>query len=111
MRYEEIPVLARDEIERDLATHDSTKITIALLSGALYSDDREWIEKYCLEFLQKDDRNLKYAAIVSLGHLVRLHGNLDLSLVLPLLVDVEMDPQLAGDVSLLRSEIRTFMRD
>lgn len=109
MKYEEIPDLSREEIERDLMSDDEYANSVALLSASMHDPDHEWVQSKCIDFLRTPSFNRRYAALVSLGHLVRLHGRLDTDTILPLLNDVEADPGLAYDVELLRHDIKVHM--
>src|SRR6476620_739240 len=109
MRYEEIPTYSREQIERELSTDNVQRKTIALLSAALYCPDADWVEQRCVQFLRTEGIDLKYAGLVSLSHLVRIHRSLNLATILPLLDDIEADAELAGDVGTLREEIEIYM--
>jgi hypothetical protein len=109
MRYEEIPVLSREEIERDLSFNDIGRRTIALLSAALYQPDADWIEDQCAQFLRSESFELKYAGLVGLSHLVRIHRRVRQSTE-ALLDDLATEADLAGDVCILRDEIDIYVR-
>ena len=110
MQYQEIPELTRIEIENELKSQDTRRQITALLSAALYQPDREWVEDRCVRFLKSPSMDLKYAAIVSISHLARLHRQLNLERVIPLLDGVAAkEPDLAGDVAFTKAEIRIYI--
>lgn len=50
------------------------------------------------------------AAAISLGHLARLHGQLDLAIVMPELKKLAADSGTDGQAQDARDDIRTFLR-
>jgi len=110
VKYKEIPVLDRTRIEELLTGGSAEAIQIALLSAALYDPDGKWSETLCVKYLDDPDLSVKAAAITGLGHVARIHGTLDLNVVLPKLELAEKEPTLAGRVSDVRDDITIFMR-
>ena len=82
-----------------------------LLSLALY--DREWklVEDLCLKMLHDPDTDIVATAILALGHLARIHRQLDLDRVLPELEALKSNEALAGRVSDTLDDINIYVGD
>ena|SRR6266550_2157750 len=77
MRYEAIARRSKDEVESAISTNDPEELLYAVLSAALYADDREWAEDICLRLSSHEHFNVRGNAILGLGHIARIHGDLD----------------------------------
>jgi hypothetical protein len=84
-------------------------MAIAILSAAQFDDDRDWSESLCLHFLGHHSYEVKIAALMGLSHIARLHGTLDLDVVIPMLAELKKDATLAGRVSDTLDDIRIFV--
>lgn len=108
MKYEPIPEMTRAEIEESLRSSDERRQTMALLSAAWFQPDHQWVETCCIKWLCSESMQLRYVALVCLGHLARIHRRLRISEISPLLELVEQDERLAGEVDYLRIELSMF---
>ena len=114
MQYWEPEPLSREEEEAGLHSDDPSVICETLVSCAYYDDDWRWVQERCLEFMHHWNRQVRYVAIICLGHLVRIHGVLDLDRVQPALKEMvkgsEPDPDILDAVLSARSDIRIFYK-
>jgi hypothetical protein len=110
MRYEEIDPIPRDQAETMLANGTSEDKTRALLSVALNGEDRTWVQQWCLDLLESDDPQVRRIAVVCLGHLARIHGEIDHATVVPRLRRLSSDPAVAGDAENALEDIEIFTR-
>ena len=83
MKYHEIFPMGRPELESLIASGNESAIIEALLSAAYHEPDWRWVQGLCLRFLDHTDVAVKSNAATCLGHIARIHKNLDLDLVLP----------------------------
>src|SRR5262249_26238912 len=85
LKYHEIPNLTRSQIEKALSTGDRRAIIDAILSASMFAHDLEWTLEICLKHAGSDDANVRCIAIEGLGHIARLHRQIDARRVMPVL--------------------------
>jgi hypothetical protein len=110
MEYHEIFRMDRGDLEKLLESGNESAIVEALLSAAYYDPDWRWVQGLCLRFLDHGDRNVRWNAATCLGHIARIHRNLDLELVLPKLIALKADPSIASSVEDGLGDIHFFLR-
>jgi hypothetical protein len=82
----------------------------ALLSAAYYEPDWRWAQNLCLDFLSHDDRALRGLAATCLGHVARIHRQLDVDVVLSRLATLKTDPFIGGSVQDALDDIRFYLK-
>ena len=110
MEYQEIFPINRGDLEKMVESGNKKAIVDALLSAAYYDPDWRWVQGLCLRFLDHSDRNVRWIAATCLGHLARIHRDLDLELVLPKLLEMKKDPLVAPSVEEALDDIHFFLR-
>jgi hypothetical protein len=110
MLYEEVNPMSREDAELALRGPDPAALVKALLSVTYYDPDRQWVEARCLELLQAPIEMVKHAAITCLGHLARIHGKVDLTIVLPALQAMRNQPSLIGTIDDALDDISMFVK-
>lgn len=110
MRYEEIGPIPRAQAETMLADGTSEEKTRALLAVALNGEDRVWVQQWCLDLLESEDSNVRRIAVICLGHVARIHGEIDRDVVVPRLRRLSSDPAVAGDAENALEDIEIFTR-
>ncbi len=75
--YEPIAKMSKRAIGLALRSGDPDIMLRALLSAALYSGDGLWAEKLVFKFIDHNNPYVRGNAMVSLGHIARIHGSLD----------------------------------
>lgn len=108
MTYEEPQLVTRAKALHALESESPEQASEALLSVALHESDRLWAEQVCMKALQDQRRDVVAAAIISIGHIARLHRQVG-SEVVPALRDLSKDPKLAGLVEDALDDILTFV--
>jgi hypothetical protein len=108
---ENLPLTA-EEVARSLQSGNAVDISQTLVTLALYDPDWKKVEAYCLEFLEHPDPGIRGIAATCIGHLARIHQQLDLDLILPALYRHQSDPgkYVAGNVDNALSSIERFMQ-
>jgi hypothetical protein len=101
--------MGRPELEALLESGKQSAIIEALLSAAYYDPDWRWVQGVCLRFLDDTDVWVKTNAATCLGHIARIHKNLDLELVLPKLLPLKGDPTIGPRVEDALEDIRFFL--
>lgn len=81
----------------------------ALVSIAFYEQDWQWSQNICLGFLDHSDDEIRGIATTCLGHIVRIHGNLDRDLVVNALERLLNDEAISGQIEDALSDIKFFL--
>lgn len=109
MRYEELPPISRSDFRDACEAGDSRNRTEAILRLALHDDDPMFIEQAIVDGLEDGDFGVRRAAVLSIGHLARLHGSVT-EVMLARLNSLASDPAMAGTVSDALDDISIFVR-
>lgn len=110
MRYQQPAPMSRSEAETSLQSGDVESICETMVNLAFYDPDLEWVQDQCLMLSSHSDPRVRSVAATCLGHLARIHGNLDLTRVLPCLKALLLDSRTAGYAETALSDIRMFVR-
>lgn len=108
-KYEEMPPISRAEAEKAFKSNKTDDITRTLIRLALNDADWRWVQGHCLSFLKHKDRWVRGAAAISLGHLARIHGQLDLAVVKPELERLSADPGMAERAQDALDDIQAYV--
>ncbi len=109
LRYHETPPISREEAEAAFATGDQWKTCDALVRLALNHPDGPWVEGLCLTYARHADWTLRALAATCLGHLARIHGELDKPRVIAALDELSKDPRTAGQANDARDDIKMYI--
>jgi hypothetical protein len=83
----EISEYSQAEIIELLKAADEEIVSQALLYMTFNIQDAEWIQKTCLEFISTSENNsMRGLAITCLGHVARIHGEINEELTVPALM-------------------------
>jgi hypothetical protein len=96
MKYQNLPPITHELLEKALAGPLPDAAAEALLRMALNEPDWRWAEQVCLVALRDRREEVRAAAITSFGHLARIHHALSTDVVVPRLVELQDDPKLGG---------------
>src|SRR5262249_38352376 len=96
MKYEELPPINLDQLERALAGQSAEDAAVALLRMALNETNWAWAEKKCLDALHDGRAPVRAAAVTGLGHLARIDRKLNKEVVIPELQKLKGHPELGG---------------
>jgi hypothetical protein len=107
--YESVARITREHAIDLLTSGTSEQRTTALLSLAHFDSDWQWVQEQCLTLLTDPDAAIRGTAALCLGHVARIHGELDLARVLPALRRLAEDPAVAGRVNDAIDDIETFI--
>lgn len=110
MRFEQVIQIGRDEAEDAFASGDAWRICDALVRIAYHDPDWRWVEMKCLEFTSHPDMSIRMVAVICFSHIARIHGVLHVEKVLPVLRELERDPELSGTVEDTLEDLRIFLR-
>lgn len=94
--YRQPNPISRRDAEEAFRSNDIGRISDALVAVALHDSDWRWVQSKCLEFAGSPIPEIRGLVATCLGHLARLHGQLDLDLVLPILESMRSDSDVSG---------------
>jgi hypothetical protein len=110
LKYEEFYPLSRQELVKALPSDDPEQIRNALYSAAKYESDWEWSQEQCLKYIVHKNREVRWAAALSLGFIAVYHRKLDLTKVLPELQAMKNDSLIAPVVEDSLEMIQHYIR-
>jgi len=108
MKYEELQPIPRLQAEELLASDDADTVCRTLISAALFEEDWRWVESMCLQMAHDPRPAVRGCAMTGLGHVARIHGLLNLDVVIPLLERLVSDPAIGGRAEDALDDIRRF---
>jgi len=109
MQYHRVLPLSRGEAEAFLAGDDPAAINQALLSITFHDPDWRWVQGHCLRLAHHPSSRVRSLAGLCFGHLARIHRELDLPLVLPVLHELTQHPDTRGQAEDALSDIGIFL--
>jgi len=110
MNYQEVEPISREDANKAFMSGNTSDICYALVSVTFHNSDWQWVQGKCISFLQKDDKDVQSLAVTCLGHLARIHHRLDLDMVLPLLNNLQQNPELKGCVEDALDDIQMYIK-
>ena len=111
MRYEDIPILTKEEILEALHRADLEELKTVALSASLGIDDWQWAQAVCLQLATHPEPGVRANAILGFGHLARLHRRLDRDRVEPALREAlnDRDADVRGHAESAAEDVATFL--
>ncbi len=91
VKYEPIKKYSKVDIEKAVAGNNADELLLMVLSVALYSDDFEYAENFCVQLSNHEHFNVRGNAIQGLGHIARIHGKLNENKVKPIIESASKD--------------------
>ncbi len=112
MKYENIQVLTKNEIESAISRNYPEELLCAVLSAALYSDDPLWAEDVCLRLSNHEHSSVRGNAILGFGHIARIHMELTESKVKPLIETALKDNSdfVRGHANDAADDVESFLK-
>ena len=77
MKHKVIAQRSKAEVESAISINDPEELLYAVLSAALYAEDREWAEGVCFRLSYHEHFIVRGNTILGLGHIARIHGELN----------------------------------
>jgi hypothetical protein len=110
MEYETVEPVTKDEAQAAFDSREVDRIIHAMLGAAYYESDWEWVQDWCLRFLESNDSSLRNTAIACLGHLARIHKKIDKTKVVSALRRHLKHPEYEGRVEDAIDDIEMFAK-
>jgi hypothetical protein len=109
LTFESVEPISREVALARLRELDGLTRARALVSLAYHDPDWRWVQDLCLRLLNDPDVGMRGIAVLCLGHLARIHGQLDLTRVLPALRRLRDDEEVSARVADAIDDINTFV--
>lgn len=110
MKYEEPPPVTKSEAERVFGSSDLDRVRETLVCVALHEPDWRWVQEWCLRLLDHDDTTVRAVAATCMGHVARIHRQLDLERSLPALRALLYAPETRGYAESALEDVAMFIR-
>lgn len=110
MRFQEITPVLREEALNAFASNNAEAICNALVRITYHDPYWRWVQEQCVRLAQFPDVDVRGLAVTCLGHIARIHGELDIEQASSTLKSLLDDPEVAPRVLDALDDIRTFMR-
>jgi hypothetical protein len=110
MEYHEPEPITRRAAQEAFAGGDARRIADALVAVTFSDPDWRWVQGECLVLLDHPSDEVRGLAATCLGHLARIHGQLDRRPVLAALCEHRDDPVIGGRVEDALDDIATYLR-
>lgn len=88
--------VTRKKAESIFELGDSKEICANLVSLALNDTHWKWVQQKCIDYSDDPDPEVRGVAVTCLGHIARLHRELDVDVVVPVIQRLMHDPEVAG---------------
>jgi hypothetical protein len=92
MLFEDIPHMQDSEIEAAISRNDVPELVRVVLSVGMHSENREWAETICIRLSTHSEEHVRGNAILAFGHLARRFGQLNVSIIKPIVNAALHDP-------------------
>jgi hypothetical protein len=96
LKYVEPTPLSRDAAAVEIASGDPMRVAEALVSLAFFEEDWRWVQEICLAHFSSAEASVRSIAATCIGHVARIHRQLDLQRVVPMLRALMNDPETRG---------------
>ena len=94
--YREPRPITHEEAEVALQSGDPSIVNPAFFDLAFNDDDWRWVQEQCIRLSVHPVWNIRAAAATALGHLARIHRQLDVDRVLPILQRLKQESSEAA---------------
>lgn len=111
MRYKDENLISRNRVNEVFVSEDVGEISATLVAIALNDSSWRWAQNRCLEFLNHDNFEIRGVAATCLGHIARIHGQLDEDKVMPALRERLKDKAISGRIEDAIADIGMFLRN
>lgn len=108
--YNNIFPIDKDVAERIFSTNDVEKISHAMVAIAFYEKDWKWAQNRCLDFLMNENPIISGLAATCLGHIARIHRQLEKDKVMLILRSRLKDTNISGRIEDALNDIEIFVK-
>ncbi len=96
-----------------MKSDETDRIVGALLSLSFYDEDWEYVENICIEYSNHSDSKVRGISILCFGHLARIHEQLHIEKVMPIINKalIDKDDFIRKHAYDAKDDINTFLID
>jgi hypothetical protein len=109
MEYRAPRPITREAAEEAFASGDRWRVCEALVDVAFFDPNWQWVESVCVRLSDASAVEVRAIALTCLGHLARIHRQLDLDLAAPVIRRGLADAQLAGQAQDALDDLIVFL--
>lgn len=109
-KYDEVQRISKEEAAKAFASGDPERVCRALVSIAFYDDDWRWVQETCMSCLTDSNPQISGTAATCLGHVARIHRQIDKEEILVALRAHLQDSKISGRVSDAIDDIDMFVQ-
>lgn len=84
-KYEEIREWTRDAVEEALRDDDTNALLRAIIAVAMHDADWRYAQDLCVRLSTHHHSNVRGNAVLGFGHIARVHGQLERTVVQPII--------------------------
>lgn len=107
--YHDVRPTTKEDAEQAFQSANAKRIVDALLAVSYFEPDWRWVQDHCLAFLDSHDPEVCATAITCLGHLARIHRQINRRRVLSALqAKRRATPILSGRIGDAIEDIQLF---
>ncbi len=112
MKYEKIKEYNESEIKIAIADNNADELLYIVLSVALYSDDFEYAENFCVNLSAHENFAVRGNAIQGFGYIARIHGKLNAEIIKPIIKKALKDENefVRGNAVDAKDDTKTFLK-
>ncbi len=112
MKYEPIKKYSKVDIEKAVAESNANELSLMVLSVALYSEDFEYAENFCVQLSNHEHFNVRGNAIQGFAHIARIHRKLNKDKVKPIIEKALKDKNelVRGNANDAKDDTEIFLK-
>lgn len=111
MKFEQIKPISKVNAELVFKSGVDNDIVEVLIRLAYHHNDWRWVQSKCLHYVENDNDSLKQTAILCLGHLARIHKQLDIEIVMPIVDRLKSQSNLQGRIEDFLDDVSIYINN
>jgi len=109
--YANVKPMDRKDAAEAFASREPEQICSALVAIAFHDDDWQWVQGVCLQYLESSNLEICAVAATCLGHVARIHGQIDKKKVIAAIQSKMSNENIKGTLEDACDDIESFVKD
>ena len=111
-QYREIGPWNHEDVERAIRTDDIEALRLAVIGVSMHDDDWRYAQDLCVRLSSHAHFNVRGNAVLGFGHIARVHGQLDRTLVQPIIQGALRDENdyIRGQADCAKDDTALFLK-